>query len=311
MKKKIKRKLLNINCSIVSSLRNFDPEENLLIFSEPRGGSTWLAETISRLPNTPILWEPLHLKGIDHFKKYGFGWGQIIPEDANWKEAETAFRDMLTGKVLNDWLCIASPPFDFLFAKRMLVKFCRANAMLPWLTKVFNFKYAPLYLVRHPIAVVASQLKHGAWNHLPENFQIPSNRYNDIYLQNHDFLSNLTSKAEALLANWCIMNINTMNNNRNNKDWITVYYEDLITDPAKEMHRIFSTWHLDMPPTILNKISKASKTTKEATFQHSIKDQLEKWKYFFDKSQLEKFDEIFEYFGLNYYDTKNVTRINE
>lgn len=299
-----------ISCSVVSKLKNFDPEGNLLIFSEPRGGSTWMAETISQLPRTPVLWEPLHLRGVDHFKKAGLGWEQIIPEDADWPEAEKAFDELFRGKVLNDWLCSSSPPRDFLFAERMLIKFCRANAMLPWLTRKFKFKYKPLYLIRHPLAVVSSQLKHGAWDSLPDGFKIPKNKYNGIYLRNADFLSSLRSKPESLLANWCIMNVDTIKNSRSNVDWITVFYEDLMLDSKKELSRIFSQWRLDLPLKVIERLPGASKTTKEATFLHNKTEQLEKWMYQFSSSQLDSFKEILDHFGVDCYDVKSAVRVN-
>ncbi len=312
MKKRINKFVTEMLCRIVRTCRSFPPEEHILIFAEPRGGSTWLAEIMSKLLRIPILWEPLHLRGVEHFKKAGLGWEQVIPEDAQWEEAKNAFEELLRGKVLNEWLCIASPPLRFLFAKRMLIKFCRGNALLPWLTRMFRFKYAPIYLVRHPLAVVCSQLKHGAWDALPEKFVLPNNKYNDIYVENIDFLTGLKNKAEVLLANWCIMNASTITNPRNDKDWITVHYEDLVLDPEFEMRRIFGRLGLPVPDSFVDLMSVPSRTAKDQPLLDNKRSQLEKWMYYFDQEQLDRFSMIMRHFKVECYNVVSpVKAVNE
>jgi hypothetical protein len=189
--KPVLRKLRNGLCQVVSKMVNFDPNENLVIFGDARGGSTWMAELIGQVPKTVLLWEPLHIGRVDYFKQLNFAWRQHIPEDETWYEAQGAFEQLFRGKVLTHYTCSFSSPFYFLFADRMLVKFCRANALVPWLTRVFDFKYEPIYLVRHPFAVVASQLSHPAWESKFDGYQIPDGPYNDLYLIHAHFLSNL------------------------------------------------------------------------------------------------------------------------
>ena len=297
--------------SMVKYFRKFDPEDNILIFSDPRGGSTWMAEVLNQLPRTAVLWEPLHLRYFDHFSKAGLTWEQFIPEEATWKEAEKAFHELLSGKVLNSWLCNNTPPYEFLFAKRFIVKFCRANAMIPWLTRLFSCKYKPVYLVRHPLAVVASQLKHGAWNKDFQGFVIPNCRYNDVYIRHADFLSSLETKAEALVAMWCMMNSVPLGNARNNKDWITVYYENLIVDPEKELRRIFEIWNLRIPENVLQQVRVPSHTTQDATFLNSIDKQLSKWRSFFSEKQIKRFDVILRYFGVKCYSVEDVSCVSQ
>jgi len=288
-------------CKVISNFTEFDISENLLIFSEPRGGSTWLSEVLNSITNTVVLWEPLNPRAFKCLRKLNFGWRQFIPDDADWPEAMTFFDKMMRGKFLNNHTCSRAPVLDFLKAERMIIKFCRGNALLPWLTKRFNFKYAPIYLVRHPFAVVASQLRHGAWDNKPGNFPIPECPYNDIYVRHSDFLTRIETLEEKLLASWCITNLVPLKNKRNNKDWVTVYYEHFITDPEQEVNRIFQRWQLDLPENIYDRVRKPSATIREATFQRSIEEQLVKWKQSFSKEQLKNMMAVLEYFELEHY----------
>jgi hypothetical protein len=52
--RKVKKCLKDRLCLAVGKVCKFEPEENLLIFGDPRGGSTWIAEVISLLPSTAV-----------------------------------------------------------------------------------------------------------------------------------------------------------------------------------------------------------------------------------------------------------------
>jgi hypothetical protein len=118
-------------------------------------------ELINLIPKTVILWEPMHRRQIYPFNIRNFPVRHYVPEDVVWDEGKRMFEHMLSGKFLNDWTCSQSFPLSYLMADRMIVKFCRAHALLPWLTRNFQFNYAPIFLVRRPFAVVASQLNYG------------------------------------------------------------------------------------------------------------------------------------------------------
>jgi len=300
---KVKEYAVNGLCVAVSRLCEFKPEENLIIFSDPRGGSTWITEAIAQLPKTAVLWEPLHPSSAIKFNKLNFGWRQFIPEQETWNEAEMEFEKLFKGKILNNWTCYLSPSIRFLCADRMIIKFCRANAMIPWLTKRFNFTYDPIYLIRHPFAVVASQLNHGAWDANFNGFDIPNSPFNNLYTQHADFLLSLKTKEEALVATWCLTNLIPLRNTRNDKSWITVYYENLIRNPENEIERIFQRWGMEIPEKVGRQIKKASATTKDATFLDNIDKQCRKWKLFFDQHQISKMSAVLQYFEVKHYTT--------
>jgi hypothetical protein len=286
----------------LQSWRNsFDPAGNLMIFSEPRGGSTWITETIAAVPRTAILWEPLFIKHVEAFRNLGFAVFQHIPEEAEWPEAEQAFERLLRGRILNYWTCRQTTMKAMRRADRLILKICRGNALLPWLTRKFAFRYEPVYLVRHPLAVVASQLRQGGWDWEYSGFKVPGPPFNEIYAEHDRYLRGLKTKEEALTAGWCLTNLVPLRSSGNDHRWITVHYEDLIRDPGRGIRRIFDRWGTPIPDGIMEKVRGASSTTREATFEQSIEMQLSKWQEHLTADQQKRMLDVLEYFGVHEY----------
>lgn len=277
----------------------FNPATNHLIFSDPRGGSTWLTEILHRITQNPILWEPLNLKKVKEFKDIGFGWRQYIPEDAEWPEANELFDRLFQGKIRNKWIMQAATGRQLLKADAVLIKFCRGNMLLPYLTNKYDFIYKPIYLIRHPFAVVSSQLKHGGWNHLYGGFNIPNAPYNEIYKQHETFLTSLKTKEEALTATWCITNLVPLTHIKNNIDWITINYESLLVNPEAVLNRILTGWAINYDLSNIN-FNKKSFTTRSGS-PVSGKAQLEYWKENLTIKQIDRMESVLQYFEVEAY----------
>ncbi|HET7586537.1 MAG TPA: sulfotransferase [Gammaproteobacteria bacterium] len=277
---------------------DFDPEENLVISAYERGGSTWLAELLRLIPKTAVFTEPLYLGELNPFRALNFSWNQYIPEDAEWPEAAEMFEAMMRGKLLSTW---TSSTYSFVTADRMILKFCFANALLPWLTRQFNFKYTPICLVRHPFAIAASKLNLLGWDQPFDGYRIPDGPFKERYLEHEAFFSGIRTQAEALVANWCMAALVPLRNNRNNQDWITVYYENLLTDPENELRRIFDRWQLPVPDKLYTRAGRPSSTTQNPTFTDDKHKQLAKWQSLFDKDQIARMMSVLEYFNVEEY----------
>lgn len=289
--------------SAIAERNDFDPGEALMIFSDPRGGSTWITEMVQQIPRTAVVWEPLNLNSTDAFRKIGFGWRQYIPEDAEWEEARGTFEQLLRGRLLNESRHNLLSMDLHRQADRLIVKVCRGNALLPWLTRQFTFRHKPIYLIRHPFAVVASQLRFGAWDKTFGGFSIPKGRYNDLYTPHADFLQRIETKEEALVATWCLTNLVPLRHPKNNVDWITVNYETLLLQPERTLERIFGVWNMPLPSGALDQVRQASDTTRDATFQISLEAQLRKWQEQFSDDQIRRMTSVLDYFEVEFYDT--------
>lgn len=282
---------------LVRHTRSFDPGGNLILCSAPRGGSTWLAELLSQVPRTATLFEPLYLWRKPPFSHLNFCGYQPIPEHADWPEARATFDAIFRGRFVNDWTGHQSSVPAFLVAKRMLVKMVRAHAMLPWLIRNFRFRNRPVLLVRHPLAVVASQLRFGFMRGGFRGFRIPDCPFNEHFLKHREFLSRLRTAEEGLAAQWCLANQVPLSSPDNDRAWTTVYYEHLLLDPERDLRRIFENWELPLPRHILKRVRVPSAKTTDSRFLNKPERQLDKWRRDFTDEQIERLFIVLEHFG--------------
>lgn len=283
---------------ILSKHKSFEVNNGFYIFSDPRGGSTWLTEIIKNVPHTAIVWEPLHLKYSNTFDSIGFQWRQFIPENVCWSEARVRFEQLLEGKDWNVFSSQMTNPLEFFLAKHLIIKFCRANRLLPWFVNQFQPKYKPVYMVRHPFAVVQSQLKQGGWDSPFKKFEIPKSPFVQFEEEHYDFLFSLNSKPELLTAVWCISNKQTIDNDRNGKDWIFLTYEDLFLRPEEMVKHIFDVWGLEVPISI--NYSKVSATSKGTDTKNKLA-QLSKWQEAFTSDDIQRMSKVLEHFEIKLY----------
>ncbi len=297
-KNKVSYKLNHIGVKLVSHFKQFDPLKNFYIFSDPRGGSTWMAEILKNIPKTAFMWEPLHLKYANEFIKLGFNQRQLIPQEVEWPEAKQLFEQVFQGKTWNVFSSSMITPWELGRSNKLIVKLCRGNRMLPWISSQWEFKYVPIYMVRHPFAVVLSQINQGGWKDDFEYFRFPLSPFTDFEKKHLSFLKTLKTREEVRVAQWCISNKETMENERNDKDWIFITYEDLLLKPYETLEGIFDRWDLPVPKNV--NFSKPSVTSVE-NFHSGDLTQLSKWQNSFDSEMIEKMLKVIEYFEIELY----------
>ncbi|WKV13430.1 hypothetical protein [Marivirga harenae] len=287
--------------------RELEPNNVMTIVGDPRGGTTWLAEIIQSIPKTEILWEPLLLEREPTFKNLNFSYRQFISENASEPKIKASFEKLFSGKILNSYLCQFTKPMEIKNCSQLVVKFCRANQLLPWLTHEFNFNYLPLYIVRHPCAVVASQLKKGGWDKVSNQFEIPYDKpYSEFYTQHESYLLSLDTKIKKLAATWCLCNSVPLNHNENNKKWITITYESLIMDGIQQLKRIEDKWRIEFPESAFSKLNKASTSTvKGSPILDGKGSQLKYWQKQLSEKQINEIREVLNYFKIHLYNVNS------
>lgn len=284
--------------STAARLSTYDPSGHLIVFSDPRGGSTWLAQILLSVSRTALLWEPLNVAFVSHYDDLEFSLRQHIPREADWPEARHRLEAMLRGELMTHYTC--RTPMRHLFAERLVVKICRGNALLPWFTQALDLRFDPVHLVRHPFAVVASQLQKGAWDRY-EGFHVPEGVYTDYYRQHESYLNALETKYESLTAQWSLTNLIPLRSEYRNRDWITVSYEHLLERPGREIERIFRRWGMETPEGAMRAAKRVSSSTKQSTFESGRERQLSKWTRFFSEEQIERMMGVLDHFGVKEY----------
>ena len=291
---------LNLRWTLTQRAVELDPTANVLLFADPRGGSTWLAETLQSGLELELLWEPLQPRLVPRFGDLGFGWRQYIPAQAKWPAARRAFQDLLRGKLLNRHVCRYTRASRLAASERVLIKFCRGNALLPWFVRQFELAHEPVLLLRHPFAVAASQMGHGHWNEASYSFDA-SAPFSEREGAHASYLASLRTRPELLVATWCLANTAALEQPPADRPWITVYYEQLLAEPAEQLGRIFERWSLDLPKRVLEQVGKPSSMTKDASALHDSTKQIAKWRQVFSPADIERMLAVLDHFGVTVY----------
>ena len=155
-------------------------------------------------------------------------------------------------------------------------------------------------MIRHPFAVVASQLQHGGWDYEFSQFEIPHGPFNEAYTDHKTFLSSLQSKEEALTATWCLCNQVPLKHPGNNKDWITINYETLLQNPEDLLARILQRWNMDTTKVATLDFTRLS-TTAIQDGPVTASTHIENWKKFFTGAQVERMVRVLDYFEIREY----------
>jgi Sulfotransferase family len=280
------------------------------VFSDPRSGSTWVSDIFCKLPDSMLIYEPLFMiPEYREIKDLGFCFHQYIPEDAEWPEAIEFFRKLYNMEV-------GSPgSFRLYFANRTLkniksakyfvYKDCCSNMLLPWLTARFNVN--PVYIIRHPCAVIASQLKNWGWEYAIKDpkayFPDPKYRFKEIFFQYQDIIDKISRPEERLAAEWALHNSVPIKHPLNDIRWITVPYEKLYLHPEPELNRIFGRLKIEMPEEVLKGIRNPSMTTGGDSSSHIRSgNQLESWRKSLSTQQVRNIMSIIREFGMDFYD---------
>lgn len=304
----LKSKVKMATAGAAAALRRRDPSDAVVISCEPRGGSTWLTEAILTEPGSAQIWEPLHKRWVPEVEALEFSWRQYIPVGADWPEARHLLEKILTGRVTNEWILQATPLKQFMAADRLVVKFCRANALLPWLSREFNFKRKPIHLLRHPFAVATSQDRMGNFS-TRDLIHTHARRHYPEHLEPHAaYVATLETVEEQAVASWCLSNLPSLRDPEAGTRWITVYYEDLTLNPEEGLTQIFGAWGEAAPEAALEQARKPSRMTQGDALRSDPAEQVSKWRTAIAPDLISRMTAVLEHFGVTEYGDEPLPR---
>jgi len=300
----------------ISSRRNYNIKDTIVISGPPRGGTTWLMELLDTLPGYRSIFEPLHFKRVPQLRQlnlrqpFGYPFRPYLSPTDEHPQLKEYLAKVFKGKVVN-WL------FDFslhprviykrISANKILVKCIRANRLLPWIDN--NFELRAIYLMlRHPCAAISSRIK--TWGYPPnvtlaKRITLDSIGRIEYFRDNRELkkkLENLGGAIEVLAAIWAIDTyIPLAYYKRNNPEkWHIVVYEKLVTSFEEEIKAIFSHIGEPIPREVKRMFSKPSRMSYDKQFIGTSK-QLLKWKKHLSQDQIKKILEVVGWFGINFY----------
>ena len=276
----------------------------IIISGSPRGGTTWLFEVLQKTAPVFGLWEPLHPIMInEYYPKKSFTFHKYISQEIKSNELIPYLEDLTKGNHITTRLLQKNTKFkSYKKQELLLLKFCRLSPILPWFNKNFN-DHKILQLYRNPLAVVSSQMKHGAWNTFSKkniNKLINKHNYNpEYYAQFQDIFDLISYPEEVLATVWALDMIPTIN--YEDKNILKLKYEDVFLEPQENFLKIYNHYSLPLPSNLEAIINKPSSTTKVGSnILTEPKLQLETWKKHLNEAQANRVKLILSKFGFNH-----------
>ena len=287
-------------------------QDTIILAGAPRSGTTWLAELLRELPGYKFLNEPLFLRNNDEAVKVGFDWRTHLHPNKTSNQKRAFFEKILSGQVPHGPLwhyeseSSAGKLVEYILHKKLIVKFCRSGRLLHWVDREFDVRGTVL-IIRHPCAVIASQLAHGGWD--PDKVvhdldsdaalgEVPSDLRNEF----NDILSSLETRIDVMTAVWCLdYYIPLIRYADHGYPWILVPYERLVLDGYTEIERIFSYLDAEVPDSLEEKLGAASAYASDDLSVTDEYKQLSKWKQQLSPGQIDRILEIVEAFKLSFY----------
>lgn len=306
----LKQKIRNSAVKGVLRYRGHQPEDAIVLSCDPRSGSTWLSEVLEASTPSAVIWEPFHLDHVKQVRDLGFAWRQYIPPEADWPEADTLIRDILSGQVINEWTSWASPFKDYMNAEHLIVKCCRANGFLPWMVRNINFRRKPIHFLRHPFAIAASQIRMGNFGTSGLDDDLDRGPYMSDLAESTDYIRGLETDEERIVAVWCRTQKTALEDPVTTSKVTRMCYETLTVQPEREITRLFSAWGENVPENIVSLVQKASRMTEDASALGDADKQVSKWTRQFSDKQIGRMTQILTDFDIKVYGGEPMPKID-
>lgn len=301
-----------------------DPRDTIVVAGAPRSGTTWLAEILRTLPSYKLMNEPLFLPNHEAARTTGFDWRTHIAPGEEAPRAREFFEDVLSGRVPHGplWHYQANSSVGRLIEqatrRKLVVKFCRSGRLLRWLLEEFEIRGAVM-IIRHPCAVLASQLEHGGWDTDQLEREIESDEAlgqmpNSVRHRFADVLEGISTRLGLMAAVWCLdyyIPFVEHDEETGTPPWILVSYEQMVLDGAKEVERILSYVNADVTAEIQNQIDVASTYASADLVTNDRERQLSKWRRRLTEQQINRVLEIVSAFGLDFYDERLIPDLSK
>lgn len=223
------------------------------------------------LPDTRMIFEPFHARqGIAALRSHRY---VHVPENAAEISLQSALENLMSMSSWNPWVERFNPIGQFIYRRR-LIKEVRINLLLPHILHQFP-EYRFVLLLRHPAAVVQSQLS-GGWLLSPQRL------YEQQTLMQLDWvkkLQGLDLPAQPFFRNlvfWAIENRIALDAAR--KSGIPImFYENLCAKPAAQLELLETYLDVQFPDSATQDLGAASWSSNKAVSEYSLEEKISAW----------------------------------
>lgn len=188
---------------------------------------------------------------------------------------------------------------DILTAQNTLIKFTRAQRIIPYLSQKYNFK--KILIMRHPLATIASQLYHPAFSE--ENTVHPVLSNYDFKVEGlNKYINNSHSFEKRLAITWCYDYLIPLREWNQCDNTLLITYERLVKNPVVELRRIENFLNINFPQKVYEKINIPSQTTvSDSNVKKKNSDPLTTWKKRLSKVEIDNILEVLDKFNIEFY----------
>jgi len=307
-----------------------------IIAGSGRSGTTWVLDAIAQSNGLRTIFEPLHPSVVAAARPYC---SRFISDDADMPELYHHLDQVARGQFKSFWsdfrirsdrLRLTRQSFSSkqdlgryyrrwrsalgLYQRyrtairqpNVITKFIRANLMLGWIRR--NFDARIVFLVRHPLAVVESQLRLGGadWNARP----VLDHYRQDLGLRRYSgdrygrYLEQELTPAQGFALAWCIENQIPMEQAQA-KGYGIVFYERLRAEPDQEWKRVIDTLELkNVPDPRL--LKKPSQQASARWRRNGTGEGRPRWREQFGEENMEAIDSMFQELSMTAYGTTSL-----
>ena len=216
----------------VNHIHRQGDKRDILILSSPRSGSTWLMESFYTQPGVKILNVPLEKIYLEFLR--------VHPSPRNFYASLTPEEQLIFKNYLSKDrpirhcgpLNIFEKDFSF-FTNRRVLKIHKLTALIEWLADELDFEV--IYLIRHPIPQSLSAKRRGFLNRINDFISDETFVEKHLDLKQRIVAENIRENGtdlEQYVTSWCLENLVAFKIPQNQRRWILVSYEQLVTKPV-------------------------------------------------------------------------------
>jgi hypothetical protein len=282
--------------NFLSQKKDYKP---IIVFGVARSGTTWLSQIISAA-GYELNFEPMG--SMNFAEDYKLKHEPIPPFYYLEKEDKNDYKsyiDMIMSTEIRDKFVLRPNRQNYIGSNKKIIKLIRANLMIPWMQKHYDF-YGIL-LIRSPHATINSQIKY----HMNEGVKNIEEFYPKDVLQNFtskqkELMKNVKNRKDVLAVNWCIQNYIPLQ--KADKDnFVILKYEDLVNNPKKVIKRLSKRVGFEFTKEVKDQLYKKSFTSRKETKKIKNYNPRTSWRKNFTKEEIDSVTEIVKAFNLENY----------
>ena len=147
---------------------------------------------------------------------------------------------MISGRMHNAWTSSRASMRQALQAQQLLFKYVRGSALLPWFLEQ-PLKHKPLLLMRHPLDVVASQLRAFGPRSVDVDPEVAFPGHLTLHRAWPD-LKQIDDDIERQLHFWALTDGQIWERYAMPDEVVAVHYCDLTLQPRASLRRVLDAW---------------------------------------------------------------------